>query len=90
MARRSAKRVRSARSRASDRYWIQRAVKRPGRVRAYMKRKYGKRAFTKTGEIKVSYLKKAAKETKSRRLARKAVFWYYFSLSLLKLNYAHS
>jgi len=49
-------------------YWIQSAVKRPGRVRSYMKRKYGKRAFTKSGEIKTSYLRKAAKETKSRSL----------------------
>lgn len=51
-----------------DGYWIQRAVKRPGRVRSYMKRKYGRRAFTKSGEIKTSYLRKAAKETKSRSL----------------------
>jgi hypothetical protein len=49
-------------------FWIQEAVKRPGRVRAYMKRRYGRRAFTKSGEIKVSYLKKAAKETKNRSL----------------------
>jgi hypothetical protein len=69
MARRAVKRVRrSAKSRASDRYWIQRAVKRPGRVKAYMKRRYGKRAFTKSGEIKTSYLRRAAKETKNRSL----------------------
>jgi len=69
MARRSARRVRrSVRSRASDRYWIQRAIKRPGRVRTYMRRRYGKKAFTKSGEIKVSYLRRAAKETKSRSL----------------------
>jgi len=55
------------RKRKSD-LWIQEAVKRPGRVRAYMKRKYGRRAFTKTGKIKTSYLRKAAKETKSRSL----------------------
>jgi hypothetical protein len=51
-----------------DKYWIQKAVKRPGRVRSYMKRKYGRRAFTKSGEIKTSYLRKAAKETKNRSL----------------------
>jgi hypothetical protein len=69
MARRSVKKTRrSARSRASDRYWIQKAIKRPGRVRAYMKRKYGNRAFTKNGEIKTSYLRRAAKETKNRSL----------------------
>jgi len=69
MTRRSARRVRkSARSRASNRFWIQRAIKRPGRVRAYMKRRYGKRAFTKSGEIKMSYLRRAVKETKNRSL----------------------
>jgi hypothetical protein len=69
MARRSVKRTkRSARSRASDRYWIQRAIKHPGRVRRYMKHRYGKKAFTKSGEIKTSYLRKAAKETKSRSM----------------------
>jgi hypothetical protein len=69
MAQRSVKKIkRSTKSRVSDRYWIQKAIKRPGRVRAYMKRRYGKRAFTKNGEIKVSYLRKAAKETKNRSL----------------------
>jgi len=63
MARRKMKR----RSR-KDRFWIQKAVKRPGRVKRYMKRKYGKKAFTKSGEIKMSYLRKAAKETKNRSL----------------------
>jgi hypothetical protein len=48
--------------------WIQEAVSRPGRVRVYMKRKYGKKAFTKSGKIKITYLRKAAKETKNRSL----------------------
>ena len=48
--------------------WIQRAIKRPGRVRKYMMRKYGKKAFTKSGEIKTSYLRRAAKETNNRSL----------------------
>jgi len=48
--------------------WIQEAISRPGRVRAYMKRKYGKKAFTKSGKIKTRYLRKAVKETKSRSL----------------------
>jgi hypothetical protein len=65
MTQRSVKRTKR---RASDRYWIQRAIKRPGRVKAYMKRRYGNRAFTKSGEIKMSYLRRAAKETKNRSL----------------------
>ena len=56
------------RVRRRGKYWIQRAIKRPGRVRRYMMRKYGKRAFTKSGEIKVSYLRRAIKETKNRSL----------------------
>jgi hypothetical protein len=51
-----------------NKFWIQGVVKRPGRVKRYMKRRYGKKAFTKTGEIKMSYLRKAAKETKNRSL----------------------
>jgi hypothetical protein len=61
-------RRRTRRRSRRDRFWIQRVVKRPGRVRRYMMRRYGKRAFTKSGEIKMSYLRKAAKETKNRSL----------------------
>jgi len=43
------------------RYWIQKAIKKPGALRAYMKRKYGSKAFTKKGTIKLEYLKKEAK-----------------------------
>jgi hypothetical protein len=61
-------RRRSRRRSRRDKFWIQRVVKRPGRVKRYMKRRYGKRAFTKSGEIKMSYLRRAAKETKNRSL----------------------
>jgi hypothetical protein len=61
-------RRRSRRRNRRDKFWIQRAIKRPGRVKAYMKRRYGKRAFTKSGEIKMSYLRRAVKETKNRSL----------------------
>lgn len=50
--------------------WIQEAIKRPGRVRNYLKRKYGKKAFTKDGDIKVSYIRKALKTAKSESLKR--------------------
>ena len=46
--------------------WIQKAIKRPGRVKRYLKRKYGNKAFTKSGEIKQSYLLKAIAELKRR------------------------
>ncbi|MEM3629102.1 MAG: hypothetical protein QXE06_07000 [Candidatus Bathyarchaeia archaeon] len=44
------------------RYWIQKAIKRPGALRQYMKRKYGNKAFTSKGTIKVEYLQKEAKQ----------------------------
>ncbi len=43
------------------RRWLQKAVKRPGRTRKYLKRVYGSRAFTKAGTIKREYLDKALK-----------------------------
>ena len=46
--------------------WIQRAVKRPGRVKRYLKRLYGEKAFTKSGEIKHSYILKAIKHVKEK------------------------
>lgn len=49
-----------------DEYWIQKAIKKPGRVRTYLKRVYGSKAFTKEGEIKEEYIDKAIKEIKSR------------------------
>jgi len=49
-------------------FWIQEAIKRPGRVRTYLKRKYGDEAFTKDGKIKVEYLRKALKEAKDESL----------------------
>jgi len=45
-------------------YWIQRAVKREGRCRRYLRRLYGSRAFNKDGTIKVSYINKAIKHVK--------------------------
>ena len=41
--------------------WIQRAIKRPGALRAYVKKYYGKRGFTKKGTIKVEVLMELAK-----------------------------
>lgn len=46
--------------------WIQSAIKRPGRVRAYIKRKYGNKAFTKDGDIKQTYINKAIGDVKKK------------------------
>jgi len=39
--------------------WLQKAIKREGRVRRYLRRVYGNRAFNKDGTIKMEYLDKA-------------------------------
>ena len=41
------------------RKWLQKAIKREGRVRRYLRRVYGSKAFTRKGTIKVEYLNKA-------------------------------
>lgn len=57
-----------------DDRWIQKAVKNPGALRRYVKRKYGSSGFDKQGRIKLSVLKKLAKrnDTIGRR-ARLAI-----------------
>lgn len=47
---------------AKNEYWIQEAIKRPGALRAYVKRRYGKKGFTERGTIKVSVLRDLANE----------------------------
>ena len=44
--------------------WIQKAVKREGRVRTYLKRTFGDKAFFKDGTIKKEYLDKALQKAK--------------------------
>jgi len=44
--------------------WIQKAIKRPGRIEKYMMRKYGTEAFTKDGKIKVGYINKELERIK--------------------------
>jgi len=42
-------------------FWIQRAIERPGALTRTVKRKYGKRGFTRRGTIKVEVLRELAK-----------------------------
>ncbi len=44
--------------------WIQKAIKRKGRAHKYLMRLYGKRAFTRDGDIKMEYLMKAIRHVK--------------------------
>lgn len=48
-----------------DKYWIQKAIKKPNRVRTYVKRLFGEKAFDEKGRIKLQYLYKARKEAKA-------------------------
>ncbi|RLG18354.1 capsid protein VP2 [Nanoarchaeota archaeon] len=50
--------------RRSSGRWIQRAIKRPGRVKRLLRRWYGSKAFTRSGEIRHSYLYKAKRRVK--------------------------
>ena len=50
--------------------WIQKAVKRPGRVHRYLMRLYGRKAFTKDGDIKMEYLDKAIKHVKKAKMSK--------------------
>lgn len=63
-----------------NRRWIQKAIKKPGALRAYVKRKYGSKAFTKKGTIKLEILRKLAKEKGT--IGRRA----RLALTLRKLN----
>jgi len=54
---------------ARTRYWIQRAIKRPGSLRAWLKkhakrieRRYGVSPFTKDGKIRVSVLRRLKRD----------------------------
>ncbi len=69
MGRRRGRSGRAGRGRRGDR-WIQQAIKRPGRVRRYLRRLYGDKAFTKTGEIKQQYLYKAKRHVQQSNMPK--------------------
>jgi len=52
------------------RRWIKEAIKKPGALRAYIKRRYGKRGFTERGTIKLKILRRLAK--RKRKLGQRA------------------
>lgn len=67
-----------------SKYWIQEAVKRPGSLKQWLKKRYGRRAFTRSGEIKVSYLRKLRKEIKKGeiKVRNKSVWLKRINLAL--------
>lgn len=50
--------------------WIQKAIKRKGRVHKYLERLYGKKAFTRDGDIKMEYINKAINHVKRSKLSK--------------------
>jgi len=50
------------RRRRSKKYWIQKAIKKPGAYRRSVYRRYGEKGFTERGTIKVSIMRKDAKK----------------------------
>ena len=65
----------------SNSCWIQHAIKKPGALHAYVKRKYGERGFTRRGTIKREILVKLAKHAKNPTIRRRA----QLALTLRKL-----
>jgi hypothetical protein len=56
--------------RKKDNRWIQKAIKKPGALRAYVKRYFGEEGFTKSGRIKASVLRELAK--RNDRIGKRA------------------
>jgi len=50
--------------------WIQKAIKKKGTLKNYVKRKYGKRGFTERGTIKVKVGKRARLALTLRKLKK--------------------
>jgi len=53
--------MRKRRRRRRRKLWIQRAIEKPGTLRATVRRRYGSRGFTQRGTIKVKILRRLAK-----------------------------
>ena len=64
--------------------WVQSAIKRPGRVEAYLKRTYGNAAFNKDGTIKQTYLDKAIARVKNSNMPAKQKRSLLSALNLAK------
>ena len=63
-------------------YWIQQAIHDPDRVRRYMRRTYGAKAFTGKGKIRIPYLDKAIAAV--RKNPRKNRNYLLYALLLAK------
>jgi len=53
------------------RFWIQKALKRKGSLKHWLKKHYGKKAFTKQGKVKISFLRKLEHKKLPKRIKQK-------------------
>ena len=69
-------------------YWIQEAIKRPGSLTKWLKKHFGKKAFTKQGKIKITLLKKLAKKkkVKGRKIPKRVLAKINLAITLNKLR----
>jgi hypothetical protein len=68
--------------------WIQEAIQKPKALTQYLKSKYGKKAFTKTGKIKITFLRQLLKKHKQGkiRLSKTTIRRIRLAITLKKLR----
>jgi len=52
-------------------FWIQRAIQRKGSLKHWLKKHYGKKAFTKQGKVKITFLRKLQHKKLPKRIKQK-------------------
>jgi len=66
--------------------WIQEAIEDEGSLTDYVKRRWGSKAFTKKGTIKVAYLNKIIKDYKKGKVSLKTFRRAVLAKTLSKLS----
>lgn len=68
--------------------WIQKAIKRPKALTKWLKRRFGKKAFTKRGKISIRFLRSLLKKHKKGKikLAKKTLARIRLAITLKKLR----
>jgi hypothetical protein len=68
--------------------WIQEAIQKPKALTNWLKRKYGKKAFTKEGKISIRFLRSLLKKHKKGRikLTKKTIARIRLAITLKKLR----
>jgi hypothetical protein len=68
--------------------WIQEAIQKPSALTQYLRKHYGKKAFTKTGKIKITFLKSLLKKHKEGKikLSKTTISRIRLAITLRKLR----